>query len=320
MSKQTDHRLQDEFELSNRQEMRLSNQLSRAINASGINQIGQSRFELKSKFSDECKGSHELNGKIGITSYASMGKFQTNTKMFARFCFDSGVNNLNQIKPDHVVAFLNKLIDNEYAKNSIQSYASSIEKFAIVLDRIDPLANRSESWHEAVSSCRERIGEEAIVKDGETRAYENPHAVVDAISDPVLHFCAHIALDYGLRIGDATKIKFDQLEGSVILVDNSKNGQNLHVTLRESDIAQMRGLVAEYGTLCVKQDVYNAALKQAALDCGENWTGSHAFRHNFAQIRMDTLVKSGCDYYTAKCIVSAEMGHHRPEIIDVYLR
>ena len=319
MSKQTETRIEDELELSRGQIIRLSNQLSRAINASGINQIGQSRFQLKSELSEDSKGSHDLNSKIGITSYASMDKFQTNTRVFAKFCFDSGLNNLNQIKPEHVSAFLNRLCDLDYAKNSVQSYASTLEKFAIVLDKVDPLPNRHESWHAAIEGCRDRIGE-CVEKDKDTRAFENPQAVVEAISDPILRFCAHISLDYGLRIGDTTKIKFDQLEGSVILVDNSKNGQDLHVRLSGNDIAQMRGLVAEYGTLCVKQGVYNAALKEAVAECGENWTGSHAFRHNFAQIKVDNLVNQGYSLHEAKCIVSELMGHHRPEIIDVYLR
>lgn len=320
MSRQTESRLDEEFELSNRQLHRLSDQLGKAISNSGINQIGQSRFELKAQFSENSSGSHDLNGKIGITSYASMDKFQSQMSMFGKFCFNSGISNLNQIKPSNVSDFLNALCEHNYAKNTVQSYASAIEKFAVVMDRVNPIATpRTDTWHAAVDGCRERIGE-CEMKDTESRAYSDPNALIGALESPQMQMVATMQLHYGLRIADATKVKIGNVKDGVLLVDRSKNGQNLEVKLRPDDLIRMKELVAEYGTLHVKQDDYRDALKQACYDSGQEWNGTHGLRHNFAQNRLAELVGEGMDYHSARGAVSEELGHHRPEITDVYLR
>lgn len=48
--------------------------------------------------------------------------------------------------------------------------------------------------------------------------------------------------------------------------------------------------------------------------------GGHGVRHTFAQARMLTLQNLGFQYAHALAIVSQEMGHFRPEIVEVYLR
>lgn len=48
--------------------------------------------------------------------------------------------------------------------------------------------------------------------------------------------------------------------------------------------------------------------------------GAHGLRHSYAQQRLEQLQRDGQRYRAALAIVSNEMGHHRPEITEVYLR
>jgi integrase len=49
-------------------------------------------------------------------------------------------------------------------------------------------------------------------------------------------------------------------------------------------------------------------------------TGARGLRHSYAQERMEELQNQGIDYHTALEVVSQEMGHFRPHIMEVYLR
>ena len=48
--------------------------------------------------------------------------------------------------------------------------------------------------------------------------------------------------------------------------------------------------------------------------------GAHGVRHSYAQERMSELQNLGVPYEQARLIVSQEMGHFRPDIIECYLR
>ncbi len=49
-------------------------------------------------------------------------------------------------------------------------------------------------------------------------------------------------------------------------------------------------------------------------------TGAHGLRHTYAQQRMNEVQGQGYRYQDALEIVSQEMGHYRPDIVEVYLR
>lgn len=48
--------------------------------------------------------------------------------------------------------------------------------------------------------------------------------------------------------------------------------------------------------------------------------GAHGLRHSYAQERMETLQREGYSYRDALAVVSNELGHHRADITEVYLR
>lgn len=323
MSQQTDTRVLDDVDLSNRQESRLSTQLAHAIKASGIVEVGRSRYDAKADArAAGAKTSHDINATIGITSWASYDKFCSQVKVFGSWCFGNGCNNLNQIKPEHVTGFLRSLIDCGYARNTVQGYAAAINKMAVMLDRgLTGTGIRADKWSKAIDTVRSDINT-CVQKDTTTRAYADPHAIVAAIPDERLQICASMQLDHGLRIADATKINAHNIsaDGATLMVKNSKNGQDITVALRPGEADHIRALADDKGMVAVKQSEYRAALQKACADTGQDYNGSHGLRHNYAQNRMDTLTSGGMSYTKALDTVASEMGHHRAEITHTYLR
>jgi len=49
-------------------------------------------------------------------------------------------------------------------------------------------------------------------------------------------------------------------------------------------------------------------------------TGAHGFRHAYAQERMRELQNRGVPYNEARRLLSQELGHFRPEVVETYLR
>lgn len=323
MSQQTDTRVLDDIDLSNRQESKLSTQLAHAIKASGIVEVGRSRYDAKADArANGAKTSHDINATIGITSWASYDKFCSQTKVFASWCFGNGCNSLNQIKPAHVTGFLRSLIDCGYARNTVQGYAAAINKMAVMLERgLTGTGTRAAKWSKAIDTVRADINT-CVQKDTATRAYADPHAIVAAMPDERLQLCASMQLNHGLRIADATKINAHNIsaDGATLTVKNSKNGQDITVALRPGEADHIRALADDKGMVAVRQSEYRAALSRACADTGQEYNGSHGLRHNYAQNRMDTLTSGGMSYTKALDTVASEMGHHRAEITHTYLR
>ncbi len=49
-------------------------------------------------------------------------------------------------------------------------------------------------------------------------------------------------------------------------------------------------------------------------------TGAHGLRHSYVQERIEELQGLGYTFGDAKCVVSQELGHFRPDVINTYLR
>lgn len=306
-------------DLSNTQSNRAEHLVCTALQE--IQAFGTSRKEAKQELYDAgFKSSHDVNSKIGITSFATYDKVKSTATMFTKFCFENfGIKNLNQIKPTMIKSFFNDAIERDCSQNTCKSYASGINKFAQAIDKLCPISTpRTETWNSALSECREMVRMEAPERDLGTRAYNNPQAIINALLDEKLKVCAEMQLSHGLRLADATKINVD--ENGVLTVLNSKNGQDMQIKLSDSEVQRIKEVSNGSMSINVKQSTYREALHIACDAAGQDWNGTHGMRHNFAQDRMAELQGEGMSYNQALAQVSAEMGHHRLEITEIYMR
>jgi hypothetical protein len=69
------------------------------------------------------------------------------------------------------------------------------------------------------------------------------------------------------------------------------------------------------------KSAYREALKEAAFESNQDYHGSHGLRWNYAQERMDELLKAtSMTYVEGLQAVAWEMGHERADISEHYLR
>lgn len=320
MSSHTDKAFQ--FSLSAKEQEAVDSIVERVCEA--VNAVGTSRYDAKQNaYAIGCKGSHAVNQSIGITSHASVVKFTSTTRTFLSYCFDGRTRfpDVHQVKPEHCRQFLAEALERGYAKNSLQGFASGLEKLAVALDKALPLRGQSwvKQWHPVISDCQAVINDKAVAKDVDTRAYENPMAIIEALPCVKFKAVAMLQLCHGLRIADATKVSRIAGDGTM-LVHNSKNGQDLTIHIKAEVLDVIRQASNGGMNLTVRQSDYNKALRMACEVTGQGWQGSHGLRHCFARNRMGELLQSGVSYTRALAQVSDEMGHHRPSITLTYLR
>jgi integrase len=74
------------------------------------------------------------------------------------------------------------------------------------------------------------------------------------------------------------------------------------------------------GVFAVKPADVRAALKAAADRVGVTYQGTHGLRWSWAQERFAELQRGGRTREEALVAVSHDLGHHRPDITERYLK
>ena len=307
-----------EFNLSNRQEHNLSNQLNQAYAKSDLCQIGKSKLTAQNKARENgASNSHEVAKNIGIYSYSYEDKFKNQCHKFGEYAFENGIKHISAIKDSDVKGFLTAIIDAGYSYNTVKQYCGTLEKMDTMLSRAYP-QNRG-NWSAVISECRDYAKIECERKDIDTRSYRDPDSIINSLPEKY-QLAASMQLNSGLRVSDACYIK---KSGENTVSVNSKNGQIItkELTPRQKELFDK---FSSNGKYAVNRESYNYNLKKACEATNQQWQGSHGLRHNYAQNRMSELTDdknpNKVDYGTALLTVSKEMGHHRIEITEKYLR
>ena len=320
MGKRVDENVLDAFEISNNAAKIIDYQVSKI--AKEHLQIGVARSKFSHKHCEaqgiERPTSHDRGQNCQIHSWAEYDKFKSAITSLAHFCnAEFGLRRVTDISPKMVSSFLGKVSQMGYSKNSVNGFITQIEKLA--------------------SFCNMPLHDKAIVpykqsdaymnlekKDTETRAYAHPERIIDALGsvgsreDVVekMQFSASLSLNYGLRINDACHFK--TLPDSKILY-NSKNGMRTVKVLASEDHTKAKSL-SENGKYNLSVNTIKAAWGKACDYAGENRTGLHGLRHNFAQNLYSDLRDRGLTHKEACLVCSKELNHSRPEITERYLR
>ena len=302
----------DFSDISNKQEGRIANQVHSAFEKSGMRDgIGTSRKEDKLAHVGD---SHQQAQGTSIHSWGTLHKVESVARTFCRYCHvEYGVRNTNQIKPDMVRTFLSELGERNYSRNTIDNYASALERFGVALDRSLHQGNRAETWHKEIDAVRVELVQAAPDLSAGSRAYADPQALVDEISNPVYRAVAGMQLNHGLRLNDALKLHEIAENGAVL---HSKGGQVMPVNLSPEEKANLDKI----GDVHISKSGYIAALHEAAEATGQAFTGSHGLRHNYAQAQFNGYTAQGMSRSEALQATSEDMGHHRQDITLVYLR
>lgn len=260
---------------------------------------------------------HSIGQQTHITESATYEKYKCCWKELGNFSKENGFGTkLTKISAECVKDFLTVKLESGKAYNTMMGYLTAINK----LDGfINAATGHPARFSGIPDSMRQEIKETAPKTDTETRAFENPRAVIGAIQDPRCQLAAEIQLATGLRVHDVTFIRLNE-NGTLNI--NSKAGrriENYQIPQQLSD--RLNAINGGAGTFHLAgYNHYAYELKKACAATGEHYTGTHAFRHSYAKESFARHIEEGMSEEKAKAAVSEELFHHRLEVVEIYLR
>lgn len=310
-----------DFGLSNFQNDRITSMIDNAYEKAGVQAIGEKRHADKQSAMDNgAKGTHEIMQQTGVHSWNTEHKIKGQMHVFAEYCkIEYKTKDLQHITPNMLTSFFENMLERGYSQKTFDSYCSTLERFACIFDKAYG-GNRAETWHNEIKASRSDLKGSFVQLNTETRAYNDPERLVSSISSPVCQMVGLLQLNHGLRLSDACKLQ-EIIESKG--VEHSKGGQPIQglydrLTPNEKNLLNSLSLADCHGL----KNRYQAELKDAAARCGEVYQGkaTHGLRHNFAQNTYNEYIKEGCTPHQALLNTAEELGHHRADITQHYLR
>ena len=168
------------------------------------------------------------------------------------------------------------------------------------------------------------------LRDGyHDRAYNDPHRVISNLQGEEHRIGARIQTEGGARLEGVSLIKQDQLKGLStdrftgktvgVIYTEEKGGKGGAVNMSPETYADLKDYIEEHGRFSLDEREYQRDVEQAARAAGEDPEGTHGFRWNFAQERVEELQAHKLAHEEARQEVSWEMKHERGSITDHYL-
>ncbi|NJD39675.1 MAG: hypothetical protein FIA89_15340 [Geobacter sp.] len=306
------------------------------FNTSGLNQIGQSKYNAKNgaRMALAAEGrsgtSSNIATKTGIHGKGTRDNYLGKWQELAKYANEEfGIRDLEKITTDHTRAFLAEKIENGVSYSHWSGYAAAVGKLEKALHDYSAKFDRGNSYdlRAAVSELRPEAKTELPRFEG-TRNYADPNTLI-AETKAQYQLSARIQHESGLRIAGATNIKLEQLRGLSqdqhtgkevgVLAYVGKGGLHGLVQISPATYNNLKDHIEQNGSFAVSKDGYRSALMSAAEKSGQSYNGSHGLRWNFAQERFAELQSHGASYEAALGIVSHELGHNRIEITYHYL-
>jgi hypothetical protein len=290
---------------------------------SGTDEIGSDVTrgqETRAAIERGATGRHQIAGETGIHSSLTLGRYKSTWRDYLSYCRTEG--NYGKDPRNYPAAsvsdYMQHRIDTGCSANTLQSIGSALGKWAAAADRAYG-GTRVQDWAKPITEAR-ALGRAVCPRlDQETRAFGNPQAVIAAMTDPRAQLAATIQLETGLRSMNVCKLQLNS-DGSLFV--RSKAGYTCpHFAISGKISAELRALADTQGRVnLIAYKPYIANIQAACAAVGEKYTGSHAFRHNYAQNRFCELRGQGLSVDRAKMQVSEELFHHRLDVVDKYLR
>lgn len=289
-----------------------------------IDKIGSSKHQDKiNAVENGAVTKHDIGQKIGVYSYETREQYINVAVDLAKYARQEfGIRDIARLTSDAVNNFLENKIASGVAKSTFDKYAAAIEKFVSALNTFKEQHNLP-AVNIDISSSRE-MAKEMLERTQPTRAYEEPTTLINAIKDPVFKTIAQAQLAGGFRISELNHISLKNFKSDNIFeVIQGKGGLNREVELPKNVYNSLLELAKhpnlDNGKFGFDMNQYRDALKQAAKETGQEYTGSHGLRWNAAQNKyIEYSAKHG--EVRAMQMVSNFLGHSRSDITRHYLR
>jgi hypothetical protein len=280
---------------------------------SNANGIGQSKSEARANSGLKGANGHNVSDKAhSIKEVQNMRSVTTQFVNFVNENYDGKV--ANNINADSAKAFLEAKAQ-EISGGSLNTYVSTMNKIADNLQK-DGIGDLS---REVIQDIKSDLKEAySLHSEHINRAYEDTQAIKDEMQNTPYALSADLQHEAGLRADDAINSgKWSVNEDNTLTVHDSKGGIDYTTTHLSDELIQRVGEAIENG-YNANYSEYRETLKEAVEATGQEWSGTHGLRYNFAQERVEELRENGHSEDEARGITSLEMGHSRLDITDHY--
>lgn len=276
------------------------------------------------------KPKHELKKQYGgvspfIHSYGTKTRYFGIINEFVEWLISKGIKRVARVSPDTVIEFLEQKVP-RVTRKTMKTNIAALRKFlrsSPWQSRWDLIEALDKNYHYLLDLATE---------SGEAIPFSNPERVIERIKEPQHKAIATIQLETGARIDDVPKVvdhmrKWRPGHEFKIIIKNSKGGRDRPLDFNERidkfmNIHETAGLLSSYidkkGWKTIKEEYY-PDLREAVSALKETYSGSHAFRVNYAQRRHQELLERGLSEKEALKIVTEELGHNRPSMAKAYV-
>lgn len=298
-------------------------QVTHIFNQSGIFTPNESKHEAKETARAEgARTSADVAEKTQIYSYQTAESYKDVWHQLADFAKENcSLKDIEKLSSTEIKAYLESRAAEGVAHSTFQKECAAINKFENALNSYAAArgTGREYNFREVTHQVAREQGK-SLERADPHRAYSNPQRVIGALERADHKLAAALQHTGGARISEISLIKSSQLKDNNRVEVQGKGGKVRELQVSEKIYNELKSHIEKNGAFQVNKDEYGRDLRSAALSSGQDATGSHGLRWNFAQNRMSELQSSGKVYEQALAQVSREMGHERSDITEHYLR
>jgi len=295
---------------------------ARAVFAT-IDAIGTSKHAAKELAKEQgYTTKHDIAKQIGVHSFASREQYinvAIDLLKYAKQEFN--IKDAARLNSEAVNSFLQTKIASGVARATFDKYASAVEKFVVGLNKFQEQHNLPQISID-ISESRQ-MAKEMLERTTQSRAYSDPQSLIANIKNNTFKIIAEAQLAGGFRISELNHMSLANFLGnSVFLVISGKGGLDRQVELPQNVYKSLLELAKQPNLgnkFAFDMNEYRNELKAAAERSGQNYSGSHGLRWNFAQSKY-TEYSQKYGEVRALQMVSNLLGHSRSDITKHYLR
>jgi hypothetical protein len=239
--------------------------------------------------------------------------------------YQEGIRRVNQVQVEHFMRYLKEKAE-ETRQKTIKLILSAFRKYLGTSpwrERKDLMEAIEKNYYYFLDLASE---------SGEALPFSNPERVIEKLKHLHHKAIATIQLLTGARIDDVPKaveslMNWRKGQRPIIYILKSKGGRNRALNY-EDRMEQFNNVldavqlllpsIDEKGWQKIKEGYY-PDLKRAVAKRGETYTGSHAFRVNYAQRRLKELLEKRLPEKEALKLLTLELGHNRISMAKGYV-
>ncbi len=272
--------------------------------------------------------SKKVHGGISpkIHSYGARTRYFGIAKDFVNWLNQKGIKRVNQVKGKQLIDYLLEKAQ-RVTEETMRTNIAALKKYFL-----------TSPWKEGeelseILDSNYHLFLSLSKPGGMAKPFSDPEKVIEKLSEPESRAIALIQYLSGGRIDDVPKVveglkSWRKGDPVLISIRGSKGGRDrlldfsdrpdMFEKIREA-VAILSPRIQEKGWRKVKEDHYRP-LRRAVLACGETYTGSHAFRVNYAQRFFHELVQvRGLSEKEALQRIAKDLGHNRISVARAYI-